>query len=731
MSLTLSRILQHETQNVAELLDDGELAAIAARAYDEYALDEATRTEWLRANAEALEIAEQEVKPKSFPWPGASNVKFPLIATASMQFAARAYPSIVQVGEVVKTKIVGRDPDGAKKARGARVAAHMNYQLCEQMTEWEEDMDSLLHRLPVVGSYFKATYFDPIKQRPTSELISPVDLVINQNYKRMQDVRRATHLFTLHKNQILERQRSAIWLDKDLRLSPNAQDEQGPFTCLAQHRWLDLDGDGYEEPYIVVMVNEAGVNEDGSHQIQAGSVVRIIPRYFLEDIKLNSRNKVVNITPQEVFTKLSFVPNFSGKFLDIGFGRLLLPVSSSIDTLINQLIDSGTINNLQGGFISKQLRLKGGRVTLEPGEWKQVDALTQDLRGAVVPLPTKEPSLVLFQMLGLLMETGKQLSSVSEVLSGEQSGVNVPATTTLALIEQGLKVFSAINKRIHRSLKHEFGILYQLNSHYLDDQEYFRVLDEEQVVARQDYAMGDFDVYPVADPASSTEIQSLIKAEALVKTIGMPGSGDPYLIMHEYYGAIIKDKDKLEQIHPSQRQEQPPPPEQQDIMAKIKEREAKLPHEIEKLQSEAALNYAKANSEGGSGEMEAMAARMDMMMEQQKMAHEIQKSQLELQAKKEELELKRHEAALDMEITRGEHELKREGLVLDAQAQQEQAQLEREQMEFQREEADKDRAHTSAEATKDRAHGGLEADKDRESSVKLAKMKPKPGGSNK
>ena len=629
MALSLSKILQHENQNVAELLDEQMLGTLSARCYEEYELDWMTLADWRAKTEEALKIAQQIWEKKSHPWPGASNVKYPLIAGASMQFAARAYPNIISGTEIVRTKVIGRDLDGQKWARAQRVQKHLNYQLCEQMSEWEEDMDKLLHGLPVLGSYFKKTYFSPIRQRPISDLCPPQDVTFNNNVARLEDLRRISHCFTLYKNDILERQRASVWLDKDLKLTSSGEDEQGPYICLEQHRWLDLDEDGYEEPYVVTLVNSLGLASDGTRNMEGGDIVRIVPRYFVEDIALNSSNKVVAIRPQQVFSKFDFLPDLCGKLMGVGFGQLLLPINESINTIINQLIDAGTINNLQSGFLSKQLKIKGGRITLEPGEWKQIDALTQDLRGAILPIPTKEPSLVLFQLLGMLTDAGKQLSSVSEVLSGEQSGVNVPATTTLALIEQGLKVFSSINKRIYRALKSEFNILYQINSRYLEDQEYFRVLDEEQLIARQDYATGDADVYPLADPSISTDIQKLIKAEALMKTIGVPGSADPRLIVHKYYEALkVED---LERFHPEQAQEQPPPPEAQDIMAKIKEREAKLPHEIERIKSESTLNFAKADAENAAETLEQLRLKIDTMMQMQQQA-EQQKQAMAQQA---------------------------------------------------------------------------------------------------
>ena len=297
--------------------------------------------------------------------------------------------------------------------------------------------------------------------------------------------------------------------------------------------------------------------------------------------------------------------------------------------------------------------------------------------------------MVLFQLLGFMVDAGKSLSSVSEVLSGEQSGVNVPATTTLALIEQGLKVFSAINKRIYRSLKQEFSILYQINSHYLEDQEYFRILDEQNVVARADYAMGDCDIYPVADPSASTDVQKLIKAEALMKTVGMSGSADPHLILHKYYEALkVED---LEKFHPANPQPTPPPPEAQDILSKTQERQAKLPHEIEVLQSEAAVNYAKAQTEANAAQIADMAKKMDMILEQQRWAREERDSQIDTALQIQKAQDRKQKMELDHGLKQGAQDLELLKLIQTNSQAKDEAELERERMQHERIEAEKDR----------------------------------------
>jgi len=645
MASTLQRLVNilQSTSLIDEKSIQEDKGKIAARCYEEFEMDLRSRGEWEQQSKGALEIAKQVWSKKTEPWDGAANVKYPLIAGAAVQFGARAYPAILSGRDIVRTKIVGQDPDGSKSARAARVQKHMNYQLTEQIKDWDEGMDKLLHGLPVLGTMFKKTYWSKLLERPVSELVLPHDLVVNNDTtKDILEARRITHIFALFKNEIIERMRSGIWTKDETileRLNPTGTDEQGPYTVLEQHRWLDLDDDGYEEPYAVTMLPGIGMTDGGVHQFQVGDIVRIVPRYFPEDVELNEDGKIKKINPQCAFSKYTFIPDFCGKFYDVGFGQLLNPLNEAVNGLINQLLDAGTLSNMQSGFIAKGLKVKGGEMRFSPGEFKQVNSLMNDLRGSILPLPYKEPSPTLMNLLTFLVDAGKQLSSVSEVLSGEQSGVNVPATTTLALIEQGLKVFTAINKRVYRGMASEFEIIYYLNARYLSDAEYFKILDEENIIARSDYAMGDCDIYPVADPTNATSTQKLIKAEALMKTMGMPGAADPRAILHKYYEAL--EIDDLEKFHPEQGPEPPPDPKAEDIKSSIQERQAKLPYEIEKLRTESIKNIALAEAAeiGPQLEQYKLALQSVLQDRQQRGDQELQQQQMDQQAQMQQAQM--------------------------------------------------------------------------------------------
>jgi len=529
---------------------------IARRVRSGYDIDENSRTDWREKTESGLKVAKQETDPKSFPWNNASNVKFPLIASASIQFAARAYPTVVNGTDIVKAQVIGEDPDGTKEARAKRISTHMSWQCLDQMTEWESDHDQLLHGLPVFGTYFKKTLFDTLFARNRSICCTPFEVVVNMKHKGdLTTCRRITHIIPLYKNEVIERENAGMFVAGTASWMRDLGEEvQEQENFLEQHCWYDADGDGYEEPYIVTI------------HYDSGKVCRIVANYEESGISFNDKDKIQKIDKIEYFTKYIFIPSPDGDFYGVGFSQLLGPINESISTLINQLIDSGTLANMQSGFIAKGLRWGGGRLTFDLGEWKPVDTVGMSLKDSIVPLPTKDPSPVLFQLLGLLQTTGDKLASVSDAMSGELPSQNTPATTVLAVIEQGLKVFTAIYKRVFRSMKQEYKKLYRLNSLYMNEVEYVRVLDTQNAVFRRDYGMEDIDVVPVADPTMASEAQHLARANALMQTFqNNPDPMGRVEILRQYYEGIgAKNIDKLlniEKLAAQANAPQPPPPE--------------------------------------------------------------------------------------------------------------------------------------------------------------------------
>lgn len=511
-----------DLDNIASLLDEKKLSDIAQTVFDGYTEDVESRTGWALKQEGYMKLALQVMEVKNTPWPNAANVKYPLLTTATMQFGARSYPGLIGSANVAKGKVTGFDATGEKAKSAQRIGLHMSYQLLEEMEEWEDDMDRLCISIPIVGCMFKKTYFSPAKNRNVSELIYPKHLVVNYWTKNLTDAPRLTHEIQLQENDVVERINSGLFIDQDYSqetpevetvsdevhgTNQPALDDTTPNLFLEQHLWLDLDDDGYKEPYIVTY--------------GGGKVARIVAGFDLEGVKVRD-DKVVRIERIDYFTKYGFVPNPDGSFYDIGFGLLLGPINETINTTLNQLLDAGTMSNRSAGFLGRGARLKGGEHSFNPFEWKQVLSTGDDLRKAIVPLPVREPSNVLLQLLSLMIESGKELSNTVPMLLGQNPGQNQPATTSMAVIDQGLKVYSSILKRLHRSLKKELKKLKRLNRLFLPPKTYFQVLDPQMaegqdpsMVFQQDYNDDVTAVIPYSDPSIVSEVQRMIKAQQI------------------------------------------------------------------------------------------------------------------------------------------------------------------------------------------------------------------------
>jgi len=570
--------------NIAKDIDAQKLVEIGRKVVSGYNIDEESRKDWWKLTEEGLKIARQVAEVKSYPWPKAANIKYPLIATAAIQFAARAYPQIIQGSDVVKASIVGQITI-EKEDRAKRVSQHMSYQLLEQMEEWETDTDQMLTSLPVVGMYFRKTYYDTLWKRNRSIAISPENLVVNQKITDLKTSRRITEKIYLYKNDVIEREMSKIFVDGISDKMEMNDDEDKAELFLEQHCWLDLDKDNYAEPYIVTVHH------------QSESVCRIAARYDAEGIT-EENGKIKRITPVEYYTDFGFLPDPAGNYYKMGFAHLLGPINETINVTINQLLDAGHLANCQSGFIGSGAKLKGGAVRVKPNEWIPIDVPGASLKDNIIPLPIKEPSMVLFQLLSLLTEAGMKLAAVSDTMTGEVPGQNTPATTVLAMIEQGLKVFTSIYKRIFRALKSEYKKLYRLNRLYMDEVEYVKVLDDQMAVFQTDYSADDLDIVPVADPTISSEAQRLARAQAMLNSLQFnPTKGGKIGILRYYYEAIgvpnMEEFLPMAEIKPLLTGGDPPNPEL--IKVQTAALESKVKMQIE--QQNANVNQVKSEAE--------------------------------------------------------------------------------------------------------------------------------------
>jgi chaperonin GroES len=515
--------------NIATKLEEIYLNFLGKQIVDNYKEDEDSRKDWVDKYEQAMKIATQVYEKKNTPWENASNVRFPLITIGAMAFHARAYPTLLPSQGVVATGYLGIDYTGEKSLIAKLVAAHMNYQFEHEMEGWEEDMDRLLITLPITGCEFKKTYYDPQKGYNCSEYVRSSDVVINYYAKSVEEADRKTHILSMNSNEIEEMKRAGMFLDVDLGQAepradtttnvldksigfkaPSTVDTSTPFKILEWHGWVDLDGDDYKEPYVVT------VDE------KSGKVLRIVARYRADGITKND-SQILKITPVEYFTKYDFIPNPSGGIYGIGFGILLGPLNESSNTLINQLVDAGTLSNRQSGFISRNLRIRNGRATFSPGEWKEVNASGADLRQGILPLPVREPSMVLFQLLNTLISAGERLTSTTDMMVGENPGQNQKATTTMAVLDQGMKVFSAIYKRIRRAMTKEFKKVFQLNAYYLDEDKTKILFDGQATMKKDMYNKDHMVVFPSADPNVSSTAEKMQMSQMLLGMIPMGG----------------------------------------------------------------------------------------------------------------------------------------------------------------------------------------------------------------
>lgn len=610
-----------ESTNIAEDLDEDKLLEIAQECRRGFENDLDSRTGWDQAVEGWLKLASQVTEEKSFPWPRSANIKYPMISTAAMQFSARAYPSLIPAdGKIVKTQVVGKDPQGTKKDKADRVSTYMSWQLLREMEGWEEDMDRMLMSLSIVGMQFKKTYFDPIKKKNCSHSVSPMNLVVNYWTRCLEDAERISEIIPMSPRNLKDKQRGGVFLDVDLGTPVNynfhndteyvfepRSDDTTPYEIIEQHTFLDLNDDGYTEPYIVTFDRNSG------------HVLRITARFDNTGIYTNEEGDVVKIDPIQYYTKFSFIPNPDGSFYDIGFGHLLGPLNDSVNTLINQLVDAGTLNNMQSGFIGKGLRLKMGETRFIPGEWKAVNATGDDLKKQIVPLPSKEPSNVLFQLMGALVTSGKELASVAEIFVGKMPGQNTPATTTMASIEQGMKVFTAVYKRVYRSLESEFKKLFRLNEVYLDYDTYVNVLDIQ--VDPSDFDSTSYDLFPGADPSAISQSEKLVKAQALVELLPL-GTLDPLKVTIRLMEAIeVPNWEDVLAPNAGQPQQEQPDPQMLALQAQVdaKEREAQS-----KMQNEAFKSELAARDQAFKQQMEEAKTANDIVTKRETMRSQLE-----------------------------------------------------------------------------------------------------------
>ena len=481
--------------NLADFVDEGELGRIAMGLLGEFEEDKGSRSEWEEAYVKGLDLLGFKYEDRDRPFPGASGVTHPLLAESVTQFQAQAFKELLPPKGPVKTRVMGDEtPETEDQAR--RVQEFMNYQITTVMEEYTPEMDQLLFYLPLVGTAFKKVYYDASKQRAVSTFVPVEDLVVPYTASDLATCERVTHVVKMTHNEIRTQQLAGFYRDIPLQPSETniASDpkekvdelegiqsvgDEMLYELLEFHVSTDIPGfedpDGFHLPFIITVD-------------RASSEVLAIRRNYRQDDPLKHKT--------QYFVHYKFLPGLG--FYGFGLIHMIGGLSRTATGALRQLIDAGTLANLPAGFKARGLRIRDDETPLEPGEFRDVDAPGGALRDSLVPLPYKEPSQTLMALLGFCVEAGQRFASITNLQVGE-GNQELPVGTTMALLEQGTRVMSAVHKRLHYAQKTEFRILARLFAEYLPPVYPYQVIGGDQAIKQTDFD-DRVDVIPVSDP---------------------------------------------------------------------------------------------------------------------------------------------------------------------------------------------------------------------------------------
>jgi len=497
--------------NLAEYIEESELSRIGKELTQLFDADEQTRKDWLDMYTEGLEYLGFTMKERDQPFKGASGVYHPVLSEAVVRFQSNAIVEIFPAAGPVLTKIYGEEtPDKINQAK--RVKEELNYQLTENMSEYRSETEKLLFRLSLAGSVFKKVYFDAERGRPCSMMVPAEDFVADYNTSDIETSERHTHVIRRSKNQVAKMMRSGFYRrvslqepspyygegkekeDELLGRTPSVESDTR-HVLLEVHVHYNLpapfdDPDGVADPYIITV-------EKASGEVLA--------------IRRNWAEGDENRNPAQYFLHYEYMPGLG--FYAFGLVHLLGSIAKASTAILRQLIDAGTLANLPGGLKTRGLRTKGGDEPIQPGEWRDVDVPGGAIKDNLFPLPYKEPSGVLAQLLGSLIEEGRRIGSIADMEVGAASE-NTPVGTTLALLERSLKVMSAVHARLHATLRKELKLIGRVIHEYMPPQ--YAWDDNGQFDRRADFD-GRVDVSPVSDPNAATQAQRIAQMQAVMQ----------------------------------------------------------------------------------------------------------------------------------------------------------------------------------------------------------------------
>ena len=540
--------------NLAEYLDDGELTRMAGELAGDIDNDKNSRKEWEKAYVDGLKLLGLKIEERTEPWNGASGVFHPMITEAVVRFQSETITETFPAQGPVRTKIVGKETP-EKKDAASRVEADMNYQLTEKMKEFRPEHERMLWSLPATGSAFKKVYYDPSLARPVSIFLPAEDVLLPYGTSNIDTCYRVTHVMRKTENEIKKLQQSGFYRDveigdpsKHIDDINKAKDKETGFADLNDERFtlyeshvdLHLKGDpladehGIMLPYVVTMI--AGSN-----------TVLAIRRNWREedDLKLKRQH----------FVHYQYIPGFGA----YGFGlfHLIGGFAKSATSLMRQLIDAGTLANLPGGLKSRGLRIKGDDTPIAPGEFRDVDVGSGTIKDNILPLPYKEPSATLYNLLNTVVEEGRRFAATADMKVADMSA-QAPVGTTLALLERQLKVMTAVQARVHFALKEELQLLAAIIRDFTDDEYTYEPDGEEGPRAKaSDYR--HVDILPVSDPNAATLSQRVVQYQAVIQLA--QSAPDIYDLPRLHRGMLevlgIKNADKLVPLEEDQKPTDP------------------------------------------------------------------------------------------------------------------------------------------------------------------------------
>jgi hypothetical protein len=495
--------------NLAEDMDERDLVMIASELISDFEDDTASRKDWIQTYVDGLELLGMKIEERSEPWEGACGVYHPLLSESLVKFQAETMMSMFPAAGPVKTQIIGKETPENKDA-AVRVAEDMNYQLTDVMQEYRPEHERMLWGLGLSGNAFKKVYFDPHKNRQVSMYVPAEDIVVPYGASDLDDAERITHVMRKTENELLRLQASGFYRDVDLGEPISVLDEvekkiaekmgfrassDDRFKILEMHVDIVIPEDDYADslarPYVITI--EKGTN----------TVLAIRRNWEPDDDTFQKRQH---------FVHYGYVPGFG--FYYFGLIHLIGAFAKSGTSLIRQLVDAGTLSNLPGGFKTRGLRVKGDDTPIAPGEFRDVDVPSGAMRDNIMPLPYKEPSQVLITLLQAIVEDGRRFANTADLQVSDMSG-QAPVGTTLAILERTLKVMSAVQARIHYSMKQELGLLKNIIAAYTPEDYDYDPEEGDRKAKKSDYSL--VDVIPVSDPNASTMAQKIVQYQAVMQ----------------------------------------------------------------------------------------------------------------------------------------------------------------------------------------------------------------------